>query len=291
MNTMQIKCFLTVAETLNFTKAANRLYISQPGLGKQILSLEKELNTVLFIRDKQKVRLTPAAAYLAKELPKINEQISTLVENVQKIGQGYSGKLCIGILSGQWVGEYFTDYLNTFIDKNPNISLTLKQGSFKDLRDWLDSGDIDIALTLPLDIKHIDGILWEKFEEDTAVFAISKKLPVCKKKKISLEDLQQETFISISTEDSPEGYNICQRYFKKNAFKGNVIVAPNLPTVMMLIESGQGFGVINHKSSLSLNKSIRILEEIKMPDDGASSCFAWKKANINPSISLFLNHK
>ncbi len=62
MNTTQIKCFLAVAETLNFTKAANQLFISQPGLSRQIVSLERELNTLLFIRDKHTVRLTPAAA-------------------------------------------------------------------------------------------------------------------------------------------------------------------------------------------------------------------------------------
>lgn len=290
MNTMQIKCFLAVAETLNFTKAAEQLYITQPGLGKQIVSLEKELNTLLFIRDKKKVRLTPAAAYLAKELPKVNKQLNGIVENVQRIGQGYIGKLSIGTLGGQWAGDSFSDYLNKFIDNNPNINLSLKQGSFKDLRDWLDSGEIDIALTLPLDIKNKNDYLYEIFEKDNAVFAISKKRPVCKKKTISIEDLNDETFICISEEDSPEGYNLCQNFFKRNDFRGQITIAQNLLTVMMLIETGRGFGIINHKSSITHNSSIRVLEEIKMPDDGASSCFAWKKTNINPAISLFLGH-
>ncbi len=53
MNTTQIKYFLAVARTLNFTEAAKKLYISQPALSKQINVLEKELNMLLFIRDQK----------------------------------------------------------------------------------------------------------------------------------------------------------------------------------------------------------------------------------------------
>ena len=59
MNTTQIKCFLALAETLNYTRAAARLYLSQPGLSRQINSIEQELNTQLFIRNQRNVRLTP----------------------------------------------------------------------------------------------------------------------------------------------------------------------------------------------------------------------------------------
>ena len=68
MNTTQVKCFLALAETLNFTKAAARLYMSQPGLSRQISSLEQELNTQLFIRGQKGVSMTPAGALLAREL-------------------------------------------------------------------------------------------------------------------------------------------------------------------------------------------------------------------------------
>ena len=81
MNTTQIKCFLALAETLNFTKAAARLYMSQPGLSRQISSLEQELNTQLFIRGSKGVTTTPAGALLAREL-------GVSVSEVTKFGQG-----------------------------------------------------------------------------------------------------------------------------------------------------------------------------------------------------------
>ena len=68
MNTTQVKCFLALADTLNYTRAAMRLYMSQPSLSRRIVSLEQELNTQLVIRDQKQVRLTPAGALLAREL-------------------------------------------------------------------------------------------------------------------------------------------------------------------------------------------------------------------------------
>lgn len=289
MNTIQIKCFLTVAETLSFTKAANLLYISQPGLSKQIRSMERELNVLLFIRDNQKVRLTPAAAYLVKELSEINDKLDDVVENARRIGQGYSGNLCIGTLSGQWIGEDFTDYFIKFINENPNINVSLKQGSFGELRKWLDSGEIDIALTLPFDIKNMDGIIWKKYMDDTAVFVVSKKLIDGKKKKYSFKDLLNIPFISVSQEDSPEAYKVNQAFLNKQNFEGQIITAPNLHTSMLLVEAGQGFGIINHRASIINNPSIKVLEEIPLLNNETPSCFAWKKSNVNPAIAMFLN--
>ena len=60
MNFFQLECFITLATLLNFTKAANAMFISQPTFSRHILSLEKELGVKLFHRDKRTVKLTKA---------------------------------------------------------------------------------------------------------------------------------------------------------------------------------------------------------------------------------------
>ena len=65
MNFSQIKCFLAAADCLSFTKAAERLYLSQPVLSRQIASMEDELGIELFIREKKSIRLTPAGEVMA----------------------------------------------------------------------------------------------------------------------------------------------------------------------------------------------------------------------------------
>ena len=86
MNSTQIKCFLALSETLNFTKAASRLYLTQPALSRQIVTLEQELNTLLFIRDSKNVSLTPAGALLSSELGGIYASLEALVSRVQTVG-------------------------------------------------------------------------------------------------------------------------------------------------------------------------------------------------------------
>ena len=108
MNSTQIKCFLALSETLNFTKAASRLYLTQPALSRQIVTLEQELNTLLFIRDSKNVSLTPAGALLSSELGDIYASLEALVSRVQTVGQGYSGMLTVGVLEGQWMGDALT---------------------------------------------------------------------------------------------------------------------------------------------------------------------------------------
>ncbi|MBR5261963.1 MAG: LysR family transcriptional regulator, partial [Oscillospiraceae bacterium] len=147
MNSNQIKCFLALAETLNFTKAAARLYMTQPGLSHQIASLEAELKTQLFVRNQKRVLLTPAGALLAGELGALQEAGERLIERVQNVGQGYTGELNIGLIEGQWMGADLTDLFRDYMQKYPNIDLRICQGSFGELRRLLEDGKIDAEIS------------------------------------------------------------------------------------------------------------------------------------------------
>ena len=291
MNTTQIKCFLAVAETLNFTKAANQLFISQPGLSRQIVSLERELNTLLFIRDNHNVRLTPAAAVLVSELQGFNTRLEEILHKVQKAGEGYSGTLTLGMLGGQFVSERLTGKIMHFMSTNPSIDLIFKQGSFRDLREWLVSGEIDIAITLNFDIQGADSVLISDYYPDTPVFAISRHTKTGRKRTISLKDLTEETLIVISPDDSRSGYELVHAFLNRQKLHfSDIRYAPNLATVMMWIEAGQGVGMINHSSNITSNSSIRLLDSIVIDQENrAATCFAWLEKNYNPAIPMFTN--
>ena len=286
MNTTQIKCFLAAARTLNFTKAAEQLYMSQPGLSRQISTMERDLNTQLFIRDQKAVRLSPAGALLAQELGAVEAAYENLISRVQSVGMGYNGSLTLGILEGQWVGPEFTDFCRRFMDTYPNIDLQIQQGSFSDLRRMLVSGEIDIAMTIQFDVADMEGTVSRRYDSDRAVFAVSRRLPLGQKEHITFQDLLEETFLLISPEDSRVGTELTLEHFRKSGRSPHHIrYAPNLSTMMLWIESGLGVGVINHQSSIASNPSVRLITEVPLQD--ASSCVIWKKENLNPAIALF----
>lgn len=288
MNTTQIKCFLALADTLNFTKAAARLYISQPGLSRQISSLERELNTQLFIRSQKGVSLTPAGALLAGELAQLHDAQLQLLRRVQTVGQGYTGELNLGLLEGQWMGAELTEVFRRFMKKHPNIDLRISKGSFGELRRLLMEGRIDAAFTIRFDIDDMEGVDHLVYDPDTAVFAVSRRLPLGQKENIGLEDMMQETLLMISPEDCRAGYEQSLSHFR-TAASGPMTIreAPNLTTMMLWIELGLGVGVINHRSSIASNSDIRLIHEIPLGD--ASTCLVWRKENSNPAITHFID--
>lgn len=286
MNTTQIKCFLTLAETLNFTRAAEKLYISQPALSRQISTLEQEINTLLFVRDQKSVRLTPAGALLARELGGIRTALDDLITRVQTVGMGYTGTLTIGVLEGQWMGEEYTALYRRFMEAYPNIDFRMGQGSFGALRRQLDNGEIDIAITLEFDVAGLEKLLYRKLSTDHAVFAISRERPLAKKETITFEDLVSETLLVISPDDCRVGSGLLFGHLQERMLSPrSVRYAPNLSTVMLWVEAGLGVGIINHQSNLARNPNIRLISEI--PLEEASPCAAWRKDNLNPAIALF----
>ena len=289
MNSMQIKCFLALAETLNYSRAAQQLYLTQPGLSHQIASLEQELNTKLFTRNLRQVQLTPAGALLAKEIGNVIAAGEDLFDRVRMVGCGYTGTLTVGVLEGQWLGEPVAKLIHGFMEAYPNIDLRIVQSSFGELRTQLISGKLDVILTLCFDIRDLDGITWVNYVEDRSVLAVSRRLPLASLERVTAEDLSKETLLVISPEDSKVGSELLLTHVKQRGISTqNIRYAPNLSTMILWIEMGLGVGVVNGLSVLAQNPAVRLIDELPLDND--PSCVAWRKDNLNPAVLLFRDY-
>lgn len=99
MDIRQLRYFITVAEHLNFTKAANQLYVAQSAISQQIADLEDQVGVKLFIRNKRSVKLTPAGSVFLKEAIEIVEKTSGAIEKAKQTDEGIIGSLSIGFLA------------------------------------------------------------------------------------------------------------------------------------------------------------------------------------------------
>ncbi len=97
MELRQIRAFVVLADTLNFSHAAEQLCITQPALSKQIAALENDLGGALFIRNRRGAMLTPLGKELYAEAKSLVLQAEQLKNHAKKVLQGESGKLAIGI--------------------------------------------------------------------------------------------------------------------------------------------------------------------------------------------------
>ena len=287
MNTTQIKYFLAAAKTLNFTEAANQLYISQPALSKQIIAIEAELNMQLFIRSKKKVRLTPAGAVLLRELPALEDHYEDIVRKAKIAHEGNAGELTIGILEGQMLGSDMVHLFGEFEKKYPNISVRLIRDSFSGLRRQLEEETIDLAVTLDFDIGGLDWILSETIAVNPAIAAVSKTHPLAEICPTSWTQLKDYTFIAVDEKDCFASARMVIEDCKKAGFTPTFKMASSLETAMLWIEAGVGIGFINTMNSLTMNPNVCLLEGI--PCKNTYSVLAWSRENINPAIALFTN--
>jgi len=173
MNNKQLQYAIELSKSLNFSKVAEKLGISQPALSKQILSLERELGVTLFNRRKNPLELTAAAEYFFREAQDLLYREEQLYRSMADFNIEKQGKLVIG------VSPFRSLYLLPQIckqvkDKYPGVKIVLQEENSDILRRKASDGKYDFAIAnLPVDESILDVI---PIEQDTLVLAVPKNM-------------------------------------------------------------------------------------------------------------------
>lgn len=190
MNLRQLEYFIAISETMNFTKAANNLFISQTALTKQIKSLEKELDTLLFNRDSKQISLTDSGKYFLIEAKKIINQVNLSKNNFISYQQGITGNLKIGFLKNL-DPNLLVKIISKLNKKYPLLTIELNSYSNHELYQQLESATIDLALTMSNHDPRYQQILINKYP---LVVLVNKKSELAKKDKLHQSELNNILF-------------------------------------------------------------------------------------------------
>lgn len=288
MNTTQIQYFITAARCLNFTEAASELHITQPALSKQIHSLEKELNMVLFLIHRKNISLTPAGKVLLQELPLFEDHYEDILHKARIAHEGMIGEVRMAILEGQMVGKTFKDNFAAFVQEHTNISVKLLRASFKSIRNQLLEGEIDLAVTLEMDIVNHPELSYKVIDVSRAIVVVSKDHPVCKKSITGWTDLVDETFILIDPSDCKEGSQLVLKDCRENGFIPNIKYAPSLETVMLWVEAGLGIGIVNRMNAIINNPQIHVIEAMQLEE--TKTVLVWREKKLKPAARVFIDY-
>lgn len=148
MTITQMECFVQAASLLNFTAAAERLYMTQPALSHQISNMENELNIKLFVRGNNTVRLTPAGQVLFRGLKGFLEDYKKLIVQVENVSLGITGNFNIGILEDLLLDEGIANAVKKLKARKPGLNIQIQRADMKALEDGLGSGALDVAIVL-----------------------------------------------------------------------------------------------------------------------------------------------
>ncbi|WP_326975175.1 LysR family transcriptional regulator [Caproicibacter sp. BJN0012] len=149
---------LNVAETKNFTQAANNLFVSQPALSQSIQRLEHELGTCLFQRSHHQVALTPAGETFCRDGKKILELTKQMKKNVQETDQLKNQKLSIGV-SPFYEKYYLSQILPEFKKQYSDIDIRVIENYTYELEQLVKAGKLDLCImTLPLTVPTLSFV-------------------------------------------------------------------------------------------------------------------------------------
>lgn len=290
MTSFQVDCFLTVARFLNFTEAANHLFVAQSSLSRNISNLEKELGFELFTRTKKSVRLTPGGAVLFTEFSRIHDEINSSITLARNAETGQSGFLRLGIIETQRSDQFLPAALNSLKENHPNIHVDISTGNFKSLREDILDNRLDIALTMGFDLNDypLDQIVSQDFYELEARIAISKNHPFAKRKTLSMSEMEPETLIAISPDVSHGAYNELINLCKESGFTPqHILTAKSISDLMLKVESGQGYTILDANC---ISNSYEGIANIPVRKAGKQTVVAvWRRKNVNSIIPIFMN--
>ncbi|WP_298929833.1 LysR family transcriptional regulator [uncultured Allomuricauda sp.] len=273
--------FLAVAEELHYRKAAEKLFISQPGLSTQIKQMEGILQTQLFIRDKKKVRLTPAGAFLKGEVEFILNHLEQTKKQLKLIGEGHLGEIRIGFL-GSAMQNVIPNLLLDLKEKFPFIHTSLEELSNRAqisaiLRDKLDLGFVRLS-------RVPKGLKLKPVFEDTFSLVLPADHILNEKDFKSINQVATDDFILFSQDYSPQYYDTVLSICEDAGFSPNVShKSVHAQTVFKLVENKLGIAIVPTALQYGFQMKVKFIE-LKKIKQRAILSMVWKEDNRNPVL-------
>jgi DNA-binding transcriptional LysR family regulator len=241
MELRHLRYFLTVAEELNFTKAAEKLFISQPPLSRQIKELENEIGAKLFDRNNKKVTLTEAGKYFKHEIVHHLQELESILLNTKKISENVSGEYRIGYISSTF-SDTVTKLVQFLTREYPYLNIKLYEVSTSKQILALEQNKLDLAIIrAPLISTKITSVLWFK-----DYYSLVYNNEVSKIENIQdLADFKKEIFVFFNKDYAPMYYNslieICSRF----GFAPNIVhESNNINSIIQLVRNGLGVSIV-----------------------------------------------
>jgi LysR family hydrogen peroxide-inducible transcriptional activator len=192
MDIRQLRYFCAVVRARSFTRAAEQLGITQPSLSQQIRTLEKRIGNPLFERLGRSIRLTPHGEALLQPATDILRQVAEANSTVANLNKGVRGQLRVGVIPT--VMPYLiAPRIREFLDRFPEVQLSLIEEPTPQLIQQLQSGDLDVAIS-GLPVRNPEIVCSELFREPLFL-AIAGEHPLSGSKQINLSDLRKERLL------------------------------------------------------------------------------------------------
>lgn len=280
------KYFLALAEDLHFRKAAERLFISQPGLSRQIKQMEENLGIELFERHNRKVKLSKAGAYMQNELNIHFKKLDDIIEHAKLLNDGLDGHLNLGYL-GSAMHDVIPNLMLEFKKNHPNVLFSLKEMDNNKQIQALLNQEIDLGFVRMERVPR--GLKVQSVFEDTFSLVLPKDHPINEGNFKNLSQLKDESFIFFDSSYSESYYEKMMQIFDDSGFAPLVSHnTVNASSIFRLVENNFGISIVPTSLQRGYNMNVKFIELLKIPQTTTLK-LVWNSVNTNPILEKFLH--
>lgn len=283
MTITQLTYVLAIAEHKNFTKAAEKCFVTQPTLSTQIQKLEDELDVLIFDRSKKPIELTEVGrkiVYQARNIVNESERIQDIVDQQKGF---IGGEFRIGIIPTV-MPTLLPMFLKTFIKKFPKVKLKIEELTTEEIILRIKDGHLDAAIAAtPLESENIKErvLYYEPF-----VGYIPPHHRLFEKKKIEVSDLEIDDMLLL--EDGHcfrDGIiNLCKA-FKDQVDDNFQLESGSIETLIKLSNEGMGMTLLPYLHTLELNESLQAnLHHFVEPSPAREVSIIYHKSELKMQI-------
>ncbi|MGM0548057.1 MAG: LysR family transcriptional regulator [Bacillota bacterium] len=258
------KVFYQVASNLSFSKAAEKLFISQSAVSQNIKNLEKELKTKLFIRSTKNVELTQAGSLLLKHIEPAFNLIENGEKSLREINDLKRGEIHIGA-NDTIAKDYLLPYLKKFHQLYPEIQIQITNRTSSTCIELLKQNKVDLIISNLPNSKITNKMQIKPIFSFKDIFIAADQFKELKTKKLKLKELTNYPFLSLERKTTSQQF--LEKHLNKLGIK--IEAAVELGSVDLLIEMtkiGLGIAVVpEYCLNLKQEKLFEVKFKEKLP--------------------------
>lgn len=284
MELRHLRYFKAVAETLNFSRAAEQLRVAQPALSRQVRALEEELGTLLFERA-HGVRLTDAGRVFYTHTCKILGQVDVAVAAAAEAAGGTGGELTV---CNEWrlAGQFLPQVVAEFRRRFPRVDLTLLDLQLAQQLAAIRERRAQVGFVVTAALRHHTELEWIPVQRAPLVAALPASHPLATRTELRLADLAVEKWVMLDEKEAPGYRAFVTRLCRQHGFPAQF--GPSASTaegVVGRVASGYGVALMFAANAPHHNPLVRAIP-LDVPP--LELCAVWHRRDKSPLLHAFL---
>lgn len=285
MDLRRLRYFIAVAEAGNISKAAQKIFLTQPALSRQIKALEDEIGQPLLERQAHSVRLTPTGEALLIEARDLLQHADQALERVRACGQslrlrvGYAPSLASGLLS--YAVESFTQ-------KHSGIGVELFDASSLEMLEGLQDGTLDVAITVAPE-RDTRGLHWCPLTHVRWQLAVSLSHPLATASEVSAAQVAAEPLLVFNHRAYPEYWSLLANWLRERghspAIRGEY---DGISSLLAAVAAGLGVAVVTDSVAGFQPERVRFATLAAAPAPLAIAAGYREGADRNKPLAVFI---